>query len=93
MLWVYCNYKFLIFFSAGIVFRRQILMSKDGPRAERFKFDERWSRVGGLESTFCRATINDYDPDVRTIYVSYESMENSCCVLVFIDVWDPYIRA
>ena len=35
MLWVYGYYKYFNSFSAGIVFRRQILMSKDGPRAER----------------------------------------------------------
>ena len=38
MLWVYGHSSFLNFSSAGSesdVYRRQILMSKDGPRAER----------------------------------------------------------
>ena len=35
MLWVYGHYKLFTSFSAGTVFRRQILTSKDGPRAEK----------------------------------------------------------
>ena len=37
MLWVYGRYKYGISFSAGIVFRRQILTFKDDPRTERVK--------------------------------------------------------
>ena len=41
MLWVYEDYYFLFkSFSAGTVFRRQILMSKVDPRAERVKYAE-----------------------------------------------------
>ena len=36
VLWVYGRYKYVNSFSAGTVFRRQILTSKDGPRADRF---------------------------------------------------------
>ena len=38
MSWVYGHYNFLnLSFSVGTVFRRNILTSKDGPRAERVK--------------------------------------------------------
>ena len=35
MLWVHGHYKLFYSFTAGTVFRRQILTSQDGPRAER----------------------------------------------------------
>ena len=37
MLWFYGHDIFFNSFSAGTVFRRQILTSKDGPRAEKVK--------------------------------------------------------
>ena len=49
ILWVYGHYIFLLVFSADNFFRRQILTSTDGPRAERVK--EKLTTICKINST------------------------------------------
>ena len=58
MLWVYGHYNYCNSFSAGIVYRREILMSKDGPRTERV-------HPSTTKVHFCRLTKKDFCVVVR----------------------------
>ena len=54
MLWICGHYKYLNSFSARTVFRRQILTSKDDPRAERV--NDNW--MSAINSTANNTNIN-----------------------------------